>query len=154
MSNVEQRIVELGLRLPELPPFGSNYKQYYQVGNLLFLSGQGPRNEQGVLCKGKLGAGYETERGAQDAQAIALQLLATAKLAIGDLDRIVGVVKVLGLVNSAPDYVDQPKVIDGCSKLFTAVLGDAGNHSRSAVGAVSLPGGISVEIEAIFEISE
>jgi enamine deaminase RidA (YjgF/YER057c/UK114 family) len=153
VSNVEQRIVELGLKLPELPHFGGSYKQYYQVGNLLFLSGQGPRNDQGILCKGKLGAGYETEQAVQDAQAIALQLLATAKIAIGDLDRIFGVVKILGLVNSTPDYIDQPKVIDGCSKLFTAVLGDAGNHARSALGAVSLPGGISVEIEAIFEIS-
>lgn len=153
MSNVEQRIVELGLKLPELPSFSGSYKQHYQVGNLLFLSGQGPRNDQGILCKGKLGAGYETEQAVQDAQAIALQLLATAKIAIGDLDRIVGVVKILGLVNSTPDYIDQPKVIDGCSKLFIGVLGEAGNHARSAVGAVSLPGGISVEIEAIFEIA-
>lgn len=153
MSHVEQRVIDLGLKLPELLPFGGSYKQFYQVGNLLFLSGQGPRDEQGALRKGKLGAGYETEQGAQDAQAIALQLLATAKLAIGDLDKIVGVIKVLGLVNSTPEYVDQPKVIDGCSKLFKAVLGDAGNHSRSAVGAVSLPGGIPVEIEAIFEVS-
>lgn len=154
MSNVEQRIVDLGLRLPELPNFVGSYKPFYQTGNLLFLSGQGPRDGHGLLRKGKLGAGYETEQGALDAQAIALQLLATAKLAIGDLDKIKGVVKVLGLVNSTADYIDQPKVIDGCSKLLKAVLGSAGDHARSAVGAVSLPGGISVEIEAIFEIEQ
>jgi len=136
-----------------LPSSTASYKPFYKVGNLLFLSGQGPRDAQGVLRTGKLGAGYGTAQGTADAQAIALQLLATAKAAIGDLDRIVGVVKVLGLVNCAPDFIEQPKVIDGCSKLFTQALGNAGEHARSAVGTVSLPGGISVEIEAIFELA-
>ncbi len=153
MSKVEQRLAELGLQLPVLPASAASYKPFYKAGNLLFLSGQGPRDAQGVVRKGKLGAGYDTAQGAEDAQAIALQLLATAKAAVGDLDRIVGVVKVLGLVNCTPDFTEQPKVIDGCSKLFAQVLGEAGDHARSAVGTVSLPGGISVEIEAIFELA-
>ncbi len=153
MSKVEQRLAELGLQLPVPQPSAASYKPFYKAGNLLFLSGQGPRDAQGALRKGKLGAGYETAQGAEDAQTIALQLLATAKAAVGDLDRIVGVVKVLGLVNCTPDFTEQPKVIDGCSKLFTRVLGGAGEHARSAVGTVSLPGGISVEIEAIFELA-
>ncbi len=153
MSKVERRLAELGLQLPVLSPSAASYKPFYKAGNLLFLSGQGPRDAQGALRRGKLGAGYDTVQGAEDARAIALQLLATAKAAIGDLDRIVGVVKVLGLVNCTPDYTEQPKVIDGCSQLLTQVLGEAGHHARSAVGTVSLPGGISVEIEAIFELA-
>lgn len=152
MSTIEQILEDLGLELPVLTATASSYKPYYQVGNLLFLSGQGPRDQQGALLKGKLGAGYTTEDATRDAERIALQLLATAKLALGDLTRLKGVVKVLGLVNCVPDYLEHPKVIDGCSVLFNKVLPLAQGHARSAVGAASLPGGISVEIEAIFEV--
>ncbi|EPK5790113.1 RidA family protein [Pseudomonas aeruginosa] len=149
--SVEQKLQELGLELPLLPKGSTSYKPYYIAGSLLFLSGQGPRGSDGQLRKGRLGDGYELEAGIADAQTIALQLLATAKVALGDLDRIVGVVRILGLVNSTPEFTEQPKVIDGCSKLFNEVLGDRG-HARSAVGAIALPSGISVEIEAILEI--
>lgn len=152
MNTIEQLLEEHGLKLPVLSATASSYKPYYQVGNLLFLSGQGPRDDQGNLLKGKLGAGYSTEQATMDAERIALQLLATARLALGDLTRLKAVVKVFGLVNCVPDYIEQPKVIDGCSALFNKVLPLADGHARSAVGAASLPGGISVEIEAIFEV--
>ncbi|MFC6338061.1 RidA family protein [Pseudomonas sp. CCM 7891] len=152
MSTIEELLQKHALVLPAVSMGAGNYQPFYRVGNLLFLSGQGPRDEDNKLRTGRLGENYTTEQGAQDAQRIGLQLIATAKLALGDLDRVKGVVKILGLVNCMPAYTEQPKVIDGCSKLFKLVLPDAPGHSRSAVGTNSLPGGISVEIEAIFEV--
>jgi enamine deaminase RidA (YjgF/YER057c/UK114 family) len=152
MSNIEKLLTEHFLSLPVIATGAGNYKPFYRVGNLLFLSGQGPRDADNKLLTGKLGHDYTTDQGARDAERIGLQLLATAKLALGDLDRVKGVVKILGLVNCTASFTDQPKVIDGCSQLFNLVLPDAAGHSRSAVGANSLPGGISVEIEVILEI--
>jgi enamine deaminase RidA (YjgF/YER057c/UK114 family) len=125
---------------------------YRWAGNLLYLSGQGPRRADGSIALGKLGRDVTVEDGYQHARLTGLGLLAAAKLAIGELSRIEAVIKLLGMVNAEPDFGDQPKVINGCSDLLVEVLGEAGRHARSAVGMGSLPGGMSVEIEAILLI--
>jgi enamine deaminase RidA (YjgF/YER057c/UK114 family) len=147
---VEQRLQELGIALPEPVQPVATYVRWVQTGNLLFVSGTGPSES---APKGKLGADLTVEQGQQVAREVGLQIIATAKAALGDLDRVTRVVKVLGMVNSAPDFGDQPKVINGCSDLFVEVFGEAGRHTRSAVGFVALPGQIAVEIEATFEVA-
>ncbi len=146
---VEQRLQELGIELPEPVRPVATYVRYIRTGNLLFISGTGPTD---AAKKGKVGAEVSVEEAKQAAREVGLQILATAKDALGDLDRIKQTVKVLGMVNSAPDFDQQPQVINGCSDLFVEVLGDAGRHTRSAVGMGALPGGISVEIECAFEV--
>jgi enamine deaminase RidA (YjgF/YER057c/UK114 family) len=146
---VEQRLQELGIELPEPVRPVATYVRYVRTGNLLFISGTGPTD---AAKKGKVGADVSVEEAKQAAREVALQLLATAKDALGDLDRIKQTVKVLGMVNSAPNFDQQPQVINGCSDLLVEVLGDAGRHTRSAVGMGALPGGISVEIECAFEV--
>lgn len=146
---VEQRLQELGIVLPEPVRPVATYVRYVQTGNLLFISGTGPGSE---IAKGKLGADMSIEDGYAAARSTALSILATAKDALGDLDRIKRLVKVLGMVNSTPDFEDHPRVINGCSDLFVEVFGESGYGSRSAVGFVSLPTGIPVEIECTFEI--
>lgn len=151
-GTVEERIAALGHTLPPMgSPVGS-YVKHVRVGNLLYLSGSGPDQPGYVSPKGKVGATVTLEQANEAARYTGLNLLAAAKDALGSLDRVRRVVKVLGMVNSAPDFGDQPKVINGCSDLFVAVFGDAGRHARSAVGFVSLPGQIPVEIEVIFEV--
>ncbi|WP_128254827.1 RidA family protein [Falsirhodobacter deserti] len=148
MSAIENRLAELGLSLPDAPPPVANYVPFVQTGNQLFVSGQISRG-----TNGKLGDGITTEQGREAARFCALSLIAQAKAACGgDLDRIARVVKLVGFVNSTPDFTDQPAVINGASDLMVEVFGDAGRHARSAVSAASLPGGVSVEIEAIFEL--
>ncbi len=147
--SVDARLKELGIELPEpVTPSGS-YIRYYQTGNLLFVSGTGPSDDQ---PSGKLGTDLTVEQGYQVARNVGLQILATVKQALGSLDQVNHVVKVLGMVNSAPEFDNQPGVINGCSDLFVEVLGDAGRHTRSAVGFVALPHNIPVEIEATFEV--
>lgn len=147
--SVDARLQELGITLPEPVRPVANYVRYQLTGNLLFVSGTGPSNSTPA---GKLGADLTIEQGYQAAREVGLQILATVKDAVGSLDRVKRTIKVLGMVNSAPEFGDQPKVINGCSDLFVEVLGDAGKHTRSAVGFVALPGQIPVEIEATFEI--
>jgi enamine deaminase RidA (YjgF/YER057c/UK114 family) len=147
--SAEQRIKELGIVLPEPVSPVATYVRWVRTGNLLYISGTGPANDQ---PKGKLGSTLSIEEGYAAARSTGLQIIATVKAAIGDLDKVVRVVKVLGMVNSTPDFGDQPKVINGCSDLMVEVFGEKGRHSRSAVGFVSLPSGIPVEIEATFEI--
>ena len=150
MTNTpEQKLAALGLKLPEIPVPMANYVPYRRAGNLLFLSGQGPRRPDGSFVVGRLGKNASIEQGYEAARLTGLQLLAVAKAAVGELTRIEAVVKLLGMVNSEPDFTDHPKVINGCSDLFVEALGDAGRHARSAVGMGSLPNGIMVEIEAI-----
>jgi enamine deaminase RidA (YjgF/YER057c/UK114 family) len=120
----------------------------------MFLSGKGPDLAGGRTWQGKLGAEFTTEEGYEAARNTMLNLLAVLHEDIGDLSRVRRVVKVLGMVNSAPDFTDQPKVINGASDLLVAVFGDRGRHARSAVGMTSLPGGIPVEIEMIVELAE
>lgn len=146
---IEQRLQDLGIELPEPVQPVATYVRWVQTGNLLFVSGTGPSDASPT---GKLGADLTIEQGQQAAREVGLQIIATVKAALGDLDRVTRVVKVLGMVNSAPDFGDQPKVINGCSDLFVEVFGDAGRHTRSAVGFVALPGQIAVEIEATFEV--
>jgi enamine deaminase RidA (YjgF/YER057c/UK114 family) len=132
----------------------ANYVNAVQTGNLLFLSGKGPRpGPDGKRPKGKLGAEYTIEQGYQHARTVGLDLLAVMKSQLGSLDRVKRVVKVLGMVNSVPDFQDPPKVINGCSDLFVEVFGERGRHARSAVGMAALPGGIPVEIECIVEVA-
>lgn len=149
--SAEARLKELELVLPQLPRPVANYIPYRIAGNLLFLSGQGP-SENGVQLTGKLGADIGIEEGYRRARLIGMGLLAAARDALGSLDRVDFIVKLLGMVNALPTFNDSPKVINGCSDLFVEVFGEAGRHARSAVGNVMLPNQISVEIEAIFAI--
>lgn len=146
--SIDDRLTERGLVLPDPISPAANYVRYQMTGNLLFISGTGPSAEH---KKGKLGEDVTVEEGYAAAQSVGLQILATAREALGSLDRITRTVKVLGMVNSAPDFGDHPKVINGCSDLLVDVLGEAGRHTRSAVGFAALPNRISVEIEATFE---
>lgn len=148
----EQRLEQLGVVLPKpLLPMAT-YVPWRFAGSLLFLSGQGPKLADGSYSVGRLGLDTDVAKGYADARTIGLQLLATAKAAIGELSRIEAVVKLLGMVNAEPDFSDHPKVINGCSDLLVEVLGEAGKHARSAVGMGSLPNRMTVEIEAIFLI--
>ncbi len=153
MSKIETRLAELGVTLPDAPAPAANYVPWVISGNTVFVSGQITQNADGMM-KGKLGAGVSVEQGAEAAKACAISLLAQLKAATGgNIDRMVRLVKLVGFVNSTPDFTDQPKVINGASDFFVAALGDAGRHARSAVSAASLPFGVIVEIEAIFEIN-
>jgi enamine deaminase RidA (YjgF/YER057c/UK114 family) len=148
----EEKLASLGLTLPQVPKPMANYVPYRWAGNLLYLSGQGPKNPDGSLCIGRLGRDTSIEEGYAHARLTGLGLLAAAKAAIGELSRIEAVIKLLGMVNAEPDFGAHPKVINGCSDVFVEVLGEAGRHARSAVGMGSLPDGSSVEIEAILLI--
>ena len=154
MSNhFETKLKELGITLPDAPAPAANYVPFVQVGDIVYVSGQISADANGFI-KGKLGDDMSTEEGAAAARACAINLLAQVKAACGgDLDRLVRVVKLTGFVNSTADYTDQPKVVNGASDLLAEVLGDAGKHSRSAVSAASLPLGVAVEIEGIFQVS-
>jgi enamine deaminase RidA (YjgF/YER057c/UK114 family) len=148
----EQKLRELGLTLPEPSAPVANYVPYRWAGNLLYISGQGPKQPDGSYRAGRLGKNASVEDGYAEARLTGLLLLAVARSAIGDLSRIEAVVKLLGMVNAEPEFADHPKVINGCSDLLVEVLGDAGRHARSAVGMGSLPNGMMVEIEAILQI--
>jgi len=153
MSVIEARLQTLGIVLPPPAKPAGNYVPCVVSGNLLFLSGQGPRSADGTYLTGKVGGGgVSLEEAYARARLTGLGLLATAQAQLGSLDRVRRVVKLLGMVNALPDFTEQPAVINGCSDLLVEVFGDAGRHARSAVGLASLPIGISVEIEAIFEI--
>lgn len=153
MTNaIDSRLAELGLTLPDAPAPAANYVPYVISGSTVYVSGQISMNAEGLI-KGKLGENMSVEDGAAAAQRCALSLLAQVKAACGgDLSRLKRVVKLTGFVNSAPDFTDHPKVINGASDTLVAILGDAGRHARSAVGAI-LPLGVAVEIEGIFEIA-
>lgn len=150
---IETRLAELGLTLPDAPAPAANYVPWVITGNQVFVSGQISQNENGLIL-GKLGADLSTDEGAEAAKTCALSLIAQLRAALdGDFSRLSRVVKLVGFVNSTPEYTEQPKVINGASDLMVEVFGDAGRHARSAVSAGSLPLGVAVEIEAIFEIN-
>lgn len=152
--NTEERIASLGLRLPAVPSPIANFVSWRRAGQLLYLSGQGPRDAAGKLSVGRLGRDCTVERGYEDARTVGLQILSTIQAAIGSLDHVEAVIKLLGMVNAEPEFGDHPKVINGCSDLLVEVLGERGKHARSAVGMGSLPGGMTVEIEAIVLVAE
>ena len=152
MAGFEARLKEIGVDLPEAPAPAANYVPFVQVGKLVHVSGQ-ISNANGELIRGKLGADMETAAGAAAAKTCAIALLAQVKAACGgDLDRLKRVVKLVGFVNSTADFTEQPQVINGASDFMVEALGEAGRHARSAVSAASLPLGVAVEIEGIFEI--
>lgn len=144
----EEKIEELGLELPDIQPPIANYVKWRQVGNLLFLAGTGPD------VYGKLGKDLTIEEGYEAARLTGLEIIAVLKKATGDLSKIKQFVKVHGMVNSAPDFYDQPKVMNGFSDLMVEVFGEKGKHARAAVGQVSLPSNIAVEIEVIVELED
>jgi enamine deaminase RidA (YjgF/YER057c/UK114 family) len=135
-----------------LPKPVANYLPYRLAGNLLFLAGQGPRDEKGASLTGKVGAEINVDEGYRRARLVGLGLLAVMRDALGSLDRVDFIVKLLGMVNAVPNFNDSTKVINGCSDLFVEVFGEAGRHARSAVGNVMLPNQISVEIEGVVAI--
>jgi enamine deaminase RidA (YjgF/YER057c/UK114 family) len=147
---IDNRLKELGIELPEPVNPVATYVRYRRTGNLLFISGTGP---SASAPAGKLGKELTVEQGYGVAREVGLQIIATIKGAVGDLDKVTQFVKVLGMVNSAPDFADQPNVINGASDLFVEVFGDVGRHTRSAVGMGALPGNIAVEIECTVEVS-
>lgn len=150
--SAEARLKELGIVLPKVPAPVANYLPYRIAGNLLFLAGQGPRDENGNLLSGKVGGDVSVEEGYKRARIIGLQLLSATRTALGSLDRVDTVVKMLCMVNAVPEFKEHPKVANGMSDLFVEVFGENGKHARSAVGMGSLPGQISVEIEGILSI--
>lgn len=152
MSAFETRLSELGVSLPDAPAPAANYVPFVQIGDLVHVSGQISMKD-GAFLTGRLGETMTAEEGAEAARSCAISLLAQVKAACGgDLDRLQRVVKLVGFVNSTSDFADQPKVINGASDFMVEALGDAGRHARSAVSAASLPFGVAVEIEGIFQI--
>ena len=150
--SAEARLKQLGITLPDVPSPVANYLPYRVAGNLLFLAGQGPRAADGKMLTGKVGAEVSVDEGYKRARTIGLQLLSATRMALGSLDRVDTVLKMLCMVNAVPDFKDHPKVANGMSDLFVEVFGENGKHARSAVGMNSLPQQISVEIEGIVSI--
>jgi enamine deaminase RidA (YjgF/YER057c/UK114 family) len=152
-SRIDARLAELGLELPDTPAPVANYVAFVVTGNLVHVSGQVSSDARGPIT-GKLGAGLDVAAGARAARQCALALIAQLRTACGgDLDRLGRIVKLTGYVNSAPDFTDPPKVINGASDLMVEVFGDRGRHARAAVGVAALPLGVAVEIDGIFEIA-
>lgn len=150
-GTVEARLLALGLTLPAAPAPVANYVPFHQVGNLLFISGQVSRGGDGKVIAGKLGGGVDVATGREAAKVCALNILAVAKTALGDLDRIARMVKLTGFVNSVPAFTEHPQVVNGASDTLVDILGDKGRHTRSAIGVSGLPLDAAVEIEAIIE---
>jgi enamine deaminase RidA (YjgF/YER057c/UK114 family) len=153
MPSIDARLAELGITLPEAAAPVANYVPFRRSGSTIYISGQVSRDGDGPIT-GKLGAGLDVPAGAAAARTCALHLIAQLRAACdGDLDRVVRVVKLGAFVNSAPDFTDQPQVVNGCSDLFVEVFGDKGRHARSAVGVAALPLGVAVEVDGVFEIA-
>ncbi|WP_407154597.1 RidA family protein [Bradyrhizobium sp. STM 3557] len=153
-GTVEQNLAAQGIVLPAPKAPVANYVPFVRSGNLLFVSGQVCFDAEGkLIAKGKLGAGLSVEQGAAAARGCGINLLAQVKAAIGDLDKVVRVVRLGGFVNSAPDFLDGPKVLNGASDLMVAVFGDKGRHARTTVGVAALPSDAAVEVEGVFEVA-
>jgi enamine deaminase RidA (YjgF/YER057c/UK114 family) len=151
--SAEANLSSLGLNLPPAPPKGGVYKPVVIIGGVAYVSGHGPYLPDGGMIRGRVGEDLDLAQGHAAARQTGLAMLATLKKELGSLDRVKRVIKLLGMVNSTPEFADHPKVINGCSELFAQVWGeDAGVGARSAVGMGSLPGNIAVEIEGIFEV--
>lgn len=153
-ATAEQRLKELNLVLPPANPPSPTLVPAVRVGNILYVSGHGPRADDGGRITGKVGADMTVAEGKAAARTVALQVLGVVRRELGSLDKVVRVVKVLGMVNCTPDFTESPQVINGFSELLIQVFGEsAGKGARSAVGMVALPGNIPVEVEAIFEVA-
>jgi enamine deaminase RidA (YjgF/YER057c/UK114 family) len=151
---IEQKLESLGIKLHTAPTPVANYVGFVRTGNLLFVSGQVCFDAEGkLIAKGKLGGGVSIEQGQAAARGCGINLLAQVKAALGDLDKVVRVVRLGGFINSAPDFLDGPKVLNGASDLMVAVFGDKGRHARTTVGVASLPADAAVEVEGLFEVS-
>jgi len=154
MSTIEARLEELGITLPEAAAPAANYVPYVQTGNLVVVSGQITLENGTLKYVGRMGEDFTTEEGYEAAKLCGLNLIAQVKAACGgDLDRVQRVVRLGGFVNCTADFTDQPKVINGASDLMAAVFGDKGKHARAAVGVNTLPLGVAVEVEGLFEIA-
>lgn len=151
-GQIESRLETLGVTLPDAPAPAANYVPTLISQGLLYVSGQLPNGPDG-LVKGRLGDGTDVATGQQAAKLCAINILAQAKAALGDLDRIARVAKLTAFVASAPDFYEQPKVVNGASDFLVEALGDKGRHARSAVGVAALPLGVAVEIDAVIEIA-
>jgi enamine deaminase RidA (YjgF/YER057c/UK114 family) len=152
-GTVEHKLEAQGIVLHEPPNPVANYVPFVRSGNLLFVSGQVCLGADGkLIAKGKLGAGVTVEQGNAAARGCAINLLAQVKAALGDLDKVARVVRLGGFVNSAPDFLDGPKVLNGASDLMVAAFGDKGRHARTTVGVASLPADAAVEVEGVFEV--
>jgi enamine deaminase RidA (YjgF/YER057c/UK114 family) len=152
MQTIEDRLLQLGITLPPLPAAMANYVPFTLAGNLLYISGQGPKSNDGDLVRGQVGKDLTVQQGYEAARLTGIQILAVANAALGSLSRVKKILKVNGFVNSGPEFQDHPAVINGCSDLFVELLGDNGRHARAAIGVSSLPQGIAVEIEAIVDV--
>ena len=154
-NSAEARLKELGITLPPAARPMAKYKMAVRVGNVLYVSGHGPvKVGPDTPVIGRCGQDLTMEQGKESARSVGLNILATVRDQLGTLDKVVRLVKVLGMVNCSPDFADQPKVINGFSDLMVDVFGESGKAARSAVGMGALPGGIAVEIEAIFEVKD
>jgi enamine deaminase RidA (YjgF/YER057c/UK114 family) len=150
---IDKKLEELGIELPTPAAPIANYVGFVRTGRLLFVSGQLCLAGGELAAKGKLGAQVTVEEGQAAARACAINVLAQVKAALGDLDKVIRVVRLGGFINSAPDFVDGPKVMNGASDLMVAVFGDKGRHARTTVGVAALPVGAAVEVEGTFEVS-
>ena len=148
----EARIKELKLELPAPPKPVATYIPAVQIGNLLYVSGHGPLKPDGKMLSGRVGADLTLEQGKEAARVVGLAILSTVRNTLGSLDRVVRLIKVLGMVNATSEFKDHPQVVNGFSDLMVEVFGDSGKGARSAVGMGSLPGNIPVEVEVIFEV--
>jgi len=152
---VEKKLAEMGLSLPPTPTPVANYVPAVRSGNLLFIAGHGPgfvKDGKLEYIRGKVGRDLNVEQGYEAAKQVTLNILQSIKSAIGDLDKVRRIIKVLGFVNCTEDFPDHPRVINGCSDLLVALYGEQGRHARSAVGMQQLPFGIAVEIEMVVEV--
>lgn len=150
----EARLAELKLELPPAPKPVATYVTAMRIGDMLYISGHGPLKSDGTMMTGKVGADVDVAAGAAAARQTGLAILATVRAHLGSLDKVVRLVKTLGMVNCTADFGEQPKVVNGYSELMKDVFGENGVGTRSSVGMGSLPGGISVEIEAMFQIKD
>lgn len=153
-GKIDARLKELGITLPDAPMPAANYVPYVRSGNLLFISGQIPMEAGKTLFIGKLGREFKIDEGQKSARLCALNVIAQVRAALGgDLDKVKRCVRVGGFVNSMPEFGDQPQVINGASDVIVQIFGDAGKHSRAAVGVAALPRGVATEVEAVFEVT-
>ena len=152
-GSAEARLRELGIELPKAMAPIANYVPAARLGNVIFLAGAPPIKADGKFATGKVGIDVTLEEAYQHARLVGVGLLAVMRQELGNLDKVVRVGRVFGMVNAAPNFTDHPKVINGCSDLFVQVFGDRGRHARCAVGMASLPFNISVEIEAVIEVA-